>query len=181
MGSAGDDPDRKSDYGLKGDTSSPRFIPRVEVEVEAEAFLAHTAYQLKEIAKLSGADRDHAIDLVAAKIGGRRAAVAALQRRRRAGRQNPVELHQDRRGHQRPRQAAADHLSAQRQVRPTAGRPGPAQRGAAVRRGCKLPVFTSDKGRPQGQSMLDGRVSWRGASSLTRARMQHAGNHATVG
>lgn len=67
MGSAGDDPDRKSDYGLKGDTSSPRFIPRVEVEVEAEAFLAHTAYQLKEIAKLSGADRDHAIDLVAAK------------------------------------------------------------------------------------------------------------------
>jgi hypothetical protein len=45
------------------DTSPPASIPRVDVE--AEAFLAHTLYQLKEIAKLSGADRDHAIDSMA--------------------------------------------------------------------------------------------------------------------
>jgi hypothetical protein len=35
------------------------------VDVEAEAFLAHTLYQLTEIARLTGTDRDRAIDSIA--------------------------------------------------------------------------------------------------------------------
>ena len=45
------------------DTSPP--APMSRVDVEAEAFLAHTLYQLNEIARLTGTDRDRAIDSIA--------------------------------------------------------------------------------------------------------------------
>jgi hypothetical protein len=96
MPSAGSDPAQPAEYGLKGDTvylastldvsdvfsqsevvhelthavqdrasATPREVLRVDAE--AEAFIANTAYQLAELDKLAGIDRERALVSIAAK------------------------------------------------------------------------------------------------------------------